>query len=148
MPAPCARNYSLVKMILNDVNNIEKMHAHAEAAVLVRYPRYDIADFWSADEKGFAKLSLRSQRYSNIEFDGLKVAFACAWLRRYVQKIYSVKWERSREDSNCMLEDGSEILGYNVKLKKNMLMKSVQEKMMTQTQTQKLFVLSLIGNYK
>ena len=47
-----------------------------------------------------------------------------------------------------MLEDGSEILGYNVKLKKNMVMKSVQEKMMTQTQSQKLFVLSLIGNYK
>ena len=47
-----------------------------------------------------------------------------------------------------MLEDGSEILGYNIKLKKNMLMKSSQVKMMIQTQSQKLFVLSLFGNYK
>ena len=62
--------------------------------------------------------------------------------------MYSAEWERSREDSNCMLEDGSEILGYNIKLKKNMLMKSSQVKIMTQTQSQKLFVLSLIENYK
>ena len=86
--------------------------------------------------------------YFNIEVDSLKVAFACAWMRRYVQKMYSAEWEKSREDSNCMLEDGSEILGYNIKLKKNMLMKSSQVKMMTQTQSQKLFVPSLIGNYK
>ena len=28
--------------------------------------------------------------------------------------MYSVEWESSREDSNCLLEDGSEILGYNI----------------------------------
>ena len=26
--------------------------------------------------------------------------------------MYSIEWERSREDSYCMLEDGSQILGY------------------------------------
>ena len=112
MPAPCARSYLLVQMIMNNVN-IEEKHAHAAAAVLVRYPRDDIAIFLSADEilQGFVKSSLWSQRYFNIEVDDLKVAFAYSWLMRYVQTMYNVECERSREDSNCMLEDASEILG-------------------------------------
>ena len=45
-----------------------------------------------------------------------------------MQKMYSAEWERSREDSNCILEDGSEILGYKIKLEKNMLMKNSASK--------------------
>ena len=69
-------------MILNDVN-IEEKHAHAVAAVLVRYPRDDTAIFLSADEilQAFVKSSLRTQRYFNVEVDDLKVAFACSCLR-------------------------------------------------------------------